>query len=336
MRGADTALVAAQAATSPEDLAAALVCVGFLRFRSGEYPAGARLGRGSLGHALPISAAAADALLLLGMCATETYDLIGGEDCYLARHRAEPPARLRPCAAPGIAQPVRRCLRAAWPVRTGPGRRRGGAAPGSRTWDARTRLVADLDDGLGLLADRPARACPRQAGRAWPRSPGPAHWVKATCISSPVTWRWSKAKPKTRPPAYARTRAIADDIGSQELGVLVRLGFSRLNRTMANAPAALSWTADALTIIERMGYRHLQGITLIERGRAAWALEDMMLAEADFRAAQAVLEPLHASFDLAAPRCCLRVCCTLVTRPTLAAPGSKPRPGLVRAGMRSC
>ncbi|HQK15773.1 MAG TPA: BTAD domain-containing putative transcriptional regulator, partial [Anaerolineae bacterium] len=97
---------------------------------------------------------------------------------------------------------------------------------------------------------------------------------------------------------FAHCRSIAEAGGLPELEFLLRLGLQRLCLAMDDAPAALSWAADALGIVERTGYRHMQGRALLERGRVAWLLEDWAQAEADFRAAQEVLAPLQANFEL--------------------------------------
>ncbi|MEJ5310629.1 MAG: BTAD domain-containing putative transcriptional regulator [Anaerolineae bacterium] len=98
---------------------------------------------------------------------------------------------------------------------------------------------------------------------------------------------------------FTQCRSIAETGGLPELDFLMRLGRARLCRAMHDLPVALAWATDALSIVERTGYRHLQGRALLERGRTAWALENWAQAEADFRAALAVLTPLQANFELA-------------------------------------
>lgn len=98
---------------------------------------------------------------------------------------------------------------------------------------------------------------------------------------------------------FAQCRSIAETGGLPELDFLLRLGLTRLCRAADDAPAAFTWAADALSIVERTGYRHMQGRALLERGRTAWALEDYAQAEADLHAALAVLTPLRANFELA-------------------------------------
>jgi tetratricopeptide (TPR) repeat protein len=64
-------------------------------------------------------------------------------------------------------------------------------------------------------------------------------------------------------------------------------------------PAAQAWATDAYTIVNRIGYRHLQGVALVERGRATWALGDCQRAEADFSMAYELMAPMRLNFDLA-------------------------------------
>ncbi len=74
---------------------------------------------------------------------------------------------------------------------------------------------------------------------------------------------------------------------------------SHLARLTGDAPSALAWAGDAFALVERTGYRHLQGIAKIELARAHWALGRMVEAEADLQSACAILSQLSARFDLA-------------------------------------
>jgi DNA-binding SARP family transcriptional activator len=116
---------------------------------------------------------------------------------------------------------------------------------------------------------------------------------------------------------FTKTLSIAEANGIAENLHIAYLGMSRVNRAPLrlgriqdaaaltadigqpyDAPAALAWAGEALTIAERTGYHHLQGQALIERGRASWALGDLAAAEADLRAAIARLAPQRLDFDL--------------------------------------
>jgi DNA-binding SARP family transcriptional activator/tetratricopeptide (TPR) repeat protein len=98
---------------------------------------------------------------------------------------------------------------------------------------------------------------------------------------------------------YSRARSIAEAIGEPGLGIVVRLGPSRCHREHGDAAAAREWADDALTMAVRAGYHHMQGLALIERGRAAWSLGDALTAGADWRAAIEMLQALNIHFDLA-------------------------------------
>jgi DNA-binding SARP family transcriptional activator len=97
---------------------------------------------------------------------------------------------------------------------------------------------------------------------------------------------------------FTKTLSIAEANGIAENLYLASMGMSRLNRAVNDAPAALAWAGEALTVVERTGYRHLQGQALIERARAAWALGEFVAAEADLHAAIEYLAPQRFDFDL--------------------------------------
>lgn len=99
---------------------------------------------------------------------------------------------------------------------------------------------------------------------------------------------------------FTYTLSIAESNGISENLFLARLGMSRLYRTLNDAPSAQAWASEALTIVQRSGYLHLQAQALIERSRAFWMLDDLDKAETDLRAAIALLTPQRLDFDLAA------------------------------------
>ncbi len=98
---------------------------------------------------------------------------------------------------------------------------------------------------------------------------------------------------------FARTLSIAEANGISENLFIARVGLSRLHRTLNDLPTALAWATEALSIVQRSGYLHLQAQALIERSRSAWGLGDLATAEADLRSAIALLTPQHLDFDLA-------------------------------------
>jgi DNA-binding SARP family transcriptional activator len=96
-----------------------------------------------------------------------------------------------------------------------------------------------------------------------------------------------------------QTRTNAEISGVVEVNFIVRIGLSRLNRLQGNPSAALDWATDGYTLVNRIGYRHLQGVALIERGRAAWEVGDLPAAEADFVSAIQLMAPMKLNYDLA-------------------------------------
>lgn len=98
---------------------------------------------------------------------------------------------------------------------------------------------------------------------------------------------------------FTGTLSIAEGNGISENLFLARLGMSRLYRALNDMPSAQAWTNEALAIAQRIGYLHLQGQALIERSRTCWGMGDFKNAEADLRAAIALLAPQRLDFDLA-------------------------------------
>ena len=98
---------------------------------------------------------------------------------------------------------------------------------------------------------------------------------------------------------FGRTLSIAEANGISENLFIARLGLSRLHRTLNDFPTAHAWANEALTIVQRSGYLHLQAEALIERSRAAWGLGDLITAETDLRSAIILLTSQHLDFDLA-------------------------------------
>jgi len=82
MERAQQALEMAVASDDPSAKALALTVVAFIYFRQGRYATARLLALEALAQAGPETAAAADALLVLGMCASETDNLVDAEECY--------------------------------------------------------------------------------------------------------------------------------------------------------------------------------------------------------------------------------------------------------------
>jgi DNA-binding SARP family transcriptional activator/Flp pilus assembly protein TadD len=292
------ALDRAKALDEPEAIAAALTCVGFLQFRTGCYDDACSLAEEALTQVPHDAPARADALLLLGMCATETNDLTAGEEYYLraihlSRRLGYDRALVRGLhnLSAGIYMPrgqFELALAAdAEALRLAGDRGMPELAPsplimmGWVYWltDQRQRAYTTLEE-LSRIAE-----------------PGSTAKGYACCIRANLAL--DEGFPEKASPLYARARSIAEATGSPDLSINVRLGLSRLARATGEAATAHAWANDALTLASRVRYCHFQGIALVERGRAAWALGDLADSEADFRAAVTLMTPLGVDFDLA-------------------------------------
>ena len=85
LQRAQEALKGARTFGKAKDIAAALVCVAYVRFRLGHYDLARAMAEESLTCGAPESPARADALRILGNCAHEAGDLVAAERFY---HRA--------------------------------------------------------------------------------------------------------------------------------------------------------------------------------------------------------------------------------------------------------
>jgi tetratricopeptide (TPR) repeat protein len=68
---------------------------------------------------------------------------------------------------------------------------------------------------------------------------------------------------------FTRTLSIAEANGIAENLFIARMGMSRLNRALDDAPTAKSWAEEALAGAEQSGYQHFQALAHLERARAA-------------------------------------------------------------------
>jgi DNA-binding SARP family transcriptional activator len=97
---------------------------------------------------------------------------------------------------------------------------------------------------------------------------------------------------------FARAQTIAEALGDPSLNLDLRLGFSRMFRLGNDGANACAWAEDASRFADRIGYRIYQGRARMERARALWLNEDLRLAEDNLRQAlQIFIEmELHADF----------------------------------------
>ncbi|HEY66873.1 MAG TPA: tetratricopeptide repeat protein [Thermoflexia bacterium] len=298
LQRAQEALEQARASGGTDAIAAALVCVAHLHFRQGHYDTARALAEEVLSRVLSDAPVRADALLILGNCAAETDNPAAAEAFY--RRAIDLSRQLG----------YRRALRS-----------------GLHNLSANVYVPRGQFE-LSLAADEESLRLARELGMpevAWfpLATMGWVYWVTGRreralataeelrrfappgslaegfyyCLRADLAQ--GGENPESALPFYARARSIAEAIGDPGLSVLLRLGLSRYRRTTGSASTAWDWADDALVIATRVGYHHLQGLALIERGRAAWEIGDVAAAEADLRAAVEILTPLQANFDLA-------------------------------------
>ncbi len=301
LRQAELALEHARAAGSPADVAAALNCVAFHHFRMGHYPRARALAEQALTHAPVDTPERVDALLMLGMCATETRDLSAGEDDYLRAidlsrqlgyHRAL--VRGLHNLAAGVYMP-----RGQFELSLASNREALRLAQehgiNDLAWASRLTIA-----WVYWLTSRHAQAV--EALDELHRLVLPGSSAESYYLCAVANLALDNGELDRVPPLFNRARSIAEVTGEPSINVLVRLGLSRYYRTVEEACAARAWADDALMLATRVEYCHLQGIALIERARATWQAGDRPAAEDDLRAAIINLSALGANFDLARAR----------------------------------
>ncbi len=294
LRTAQQALDAARAGGEERATASALVAVARYRFRLGQEAQAEALAQEALALAGPESTARAEALLMLGMCAAETEgyyrqaaDLARILDDHLLHFRALhnlacgvylPAGRFDLALAAdeeALAIALRHSLTdwQRFPLIT--------IALNCQLTGRRERAREALD-----LLYRATDAAPRAGARAY------YHLLNASLALDDGDLARAADQ-------LTIAREIITEAGDPPLSIEVRLAASRYHRLAGNAADAWHWADDALTLAERGGYRQRQGQCLCERGRAAWLQGDTAAAEADLRAALALLDPLAAAFDAA-------------------------------------
>lgn len=331
LQRARQAVEMAETLEDPTAKATALVALAFVHFRQGRYDTAISLAIKALDWASAETTARADALLVLGMCATETDDLVAGEEYYrcvidlgrqLGYHRV--------------------VIRALHNLSAGVYMPRGQFALSLANDEEALRLA--FEKGHAEYAPNPlitmswvywltgrreqAHATLDQLRRLAAPGSLPEGWYY--CIQGNLAQE--EGSLDEAPRLYAQARSISEAIGEPGLEVCVRLGLSRYHRRKNHAAAAYAWADDGLTIATRVNYHHLQGMALYERGRAAWLCGDLAAAEADLRTAGEVLTGIQAAFDLT--RTCLLLAALLHSqqRPEANAAWLEAARGIVRRG----
>ncbi len=98
---------------------------------------------------------------------------------------------------------------------------------------------------------------------------------------------------------YKQLRPYAESTGDIGLNVFLRIGMSGCHQISNNASAAFDWANDAVTWVSRTSTRRFLGRVLTERGRSAWLKGDLEAAENDLRQAIDDLQARQQVYDLA-------------------------------------
>jgi DNA-binding SARP family transcriptional activator len=301
-KSAEKALEYARASSLTASTLEAQVRVAFLHFRLGHYDRANKMASEALSLDTPDTTSHVDAWLVLGNCAAETNDLSAATDSYLhaidlSRQMDYPLALMRGLhnLATGIYLPHGKFELALAADQEVVRLATEHAVP-KLYWGALVTiawiywLIGKFDQSDSTLDELFHATTPGSLEEGY------GHWLSGNLAQE--SGDLDQVMPR-----FARARSIAEAIGEPGLGILVRLGPSRYHREAGDAAAAHEWADDALALSIRAGYRHLQGLALIERGRSAWSLGNTTTAECDFQAAIDVLQPLSINFDLA--RACL-------------------------------
>lgn len=296
-KSAEQALESARVSCKNSSIIEAQVRVAFLHFRLGHYERARYMAKEALTLDSAESKSHVDAWLVLGNCAAETNDLTAAEDSYLhaidlSRQMGYSRTLMSSLhnLATGVYLPQGKFELALAADQVVLGLANEQNVP-KVYWGALVTIawvywiIGRYDQSTATLDELFHHATPGSL------EAGYGHWLYGNLAQESgdldqVLFR------------YARARSIAEAIGEPGLGILVRLGPGRYHRENGDAAVSREWAEDALTMAARAGYRHLQGLALIERGCAVWSLSNTAAAQADLRAAIEIFRPLNINFDL--------------------------------------
>ncbi len=301
LRWAQDELEAARTTGQTAAIAAALVAVGRLRFRLGQYAMAQAAATEALSLAPTRSPICADAWQVLANCAADTESPAQAEAYYrLAADVARETDHPRACVAAlhglaaGVYFPRGQFELALAAVHEA---RQLAVAHGRNDW-----VLAPLTLSALIHQTTNQRQLARAAldELATLLTAGSIVQGYHLCISARLCL--DEDDLEAVPALYGQARTIAEASGEPWLNCEIRLGLSRYHRQVGDGPNARAWAEDALAFAGRLGLHHEQGRALIERGRALWLCEDEAAAENDLHAAIAMLQGIGASFDLAYAR----------------------------------
>ncbi len=280
-------------------LALALHCEGYIFFRGGEFAAAQRLASEALVLAPPESTILTDILLLLGICATETDDLAGGEGYY---HRAIRLARLQ-----GYDRALTRGLHnLSAGIYTARGQfdlaiasdeeairiALGRGLPEAAIYPRLTLAInylrtGQLEQARSVIGALAAQVAPGSLPEGY------LHFLRGELA-------FYNAQPLEQVLAsYQRARSAAESVGDPGLAIETRLGLSRCLRSAGNLAAALQWAEDAVTIANRTNGLYAHCMALVERARVWIEQGNWPAVDTDLHQASAAGERCQADFLLA-------------------------------------
>lgn len=295
---AKRALEQAQLLNHRDNLVAAQNCLATLHFRTGHYAEAQDYASQILSAVPSDSTTFADALIMLGNCAAETHSLLEAEAYFhraanLSRLIGYPLAQLR--SLHGLGQGVYlprgqfdlalAAEQEVWRIAQ------------DEAWHSWRPFPLTTIAWVYQLTNRPQRA--RETLRELGELVAPNtlqqgyHDYLLACVDQ------DEGHYAAAYPLLIQARSAAEAIGEPGLLVHVRLGLSRHEIAVHKFAEARHWADDAVDRATRSGYQHLRGLSLIQRARSTWQLDDISAAERDLREAIDVLLPLQTNFDLA-------------------------------------
>ncbi len=300
-RHAREAVHRARSTGEPESIASALAWLGLVEFRLGHYEQVRTLAREALSLTDAETPTRAEALLLLGMAATETDDLATGEQLYqqvidLSRATGNARALVRALhnLAAGVYLPQGRFQLALAADAEALVRCSEYRLPELAVYSLVTSawvcwIIGERQHAQNSLADLARTAAPTSLATGY-----------LYCVHANLALDDGDVDEAVQ--LYAQARTIAETIGEPGLNIQIRLGMSRASKSRGDTASAAAWAAEAVSTAAAVRYRHLEGEALTELARCSWLGGDLEAAERHLRQAIQSLAPLGAAYDLARAR----------------------------------
>lgn len=298
LRLARRAQALADESGQPTAMAAARVAVARYRFRLGQYAQARGLAQQALDLTTPPddgnSIVHADAMLMVGMCASETAPLDDAEQILLqasdlAREIGHPVLRLRTLQNLADLYGLRGRFSLALAAADE-------ALKVARQHELRewlhfplltlalySQVTRQVFRSRAMLDELRQVTSPESVGGAYLNYIGALLDMDEGCL-------------ETVPEGLKRAHTIAERTGDPGLNVEVRLGMCRYHRLLGDLAEAWEWADDALGVARRSGYAIREADSLQECGRVNWLQGDFAAAEADLQRATEIYTLNHAAF----------------------------------------